>query len=572
LLTVWGVLIVGTGLLTVNLFHVQVQQSSVLQKIARQQQQVFLRPFIPRRQILDRQGNVLAVDRPVYTLYAHPKLFKQPKDAIAEQLAPLLNKPVATVLNRFNQGPSGLQIEYSLSENVADRITDLQLDGLELLQQQERFYPQRQLAAEVVGYVDVDHKGQAGIELSQQQLLERTVKAVRLTRMGDGSLMPDQVPGGFLNVDDLHLQLTIDTRLQKAAIAALKPQIKSFNAKRGTVIVMDVRDGSLLTLASEPSYDPNHYSDYPVERFKNWALADLYEPGSTFKPINVAIALESGSIQADSVFNDEGQIYVEDWPIENFDFSYAGGRGSVSVTDIIKYSSNVGMVHIVQQIKPLVYYTWLKRLGLGELVGIELASEAPGQFKDRKTFLESKVARATTAFGQGFSLTPLQLAQLHGALANGGKLVMPHVMQGLFNSKGQLYWQPTRPTPRQVFSPKTTQAVLAMMEQVVKNGTAKNAQIDGYRIAGKTGTAQKANPGGGYYENAKITSFVGIFPVEAPRYVVVAVVDEPQGGDAFGSTVAAPIVKTMIEALITQEKIPPSQPLDKQTRDRTEEQ
>ncbi|PSB23566.1 peptidoglycan D,D-transpeptidase FtsI family protein [Stenomitos frigidus] len=558
LLLVWVALVGGCGLLLLNLFRLQIVQAPQLQARAQEQQMVYMRPFIPRRQIIDRTDTVLALDRPVYTLFAHPKLFKESKQAIAEKLAPLLRQAAADLVKKLDQAETGIRLEYSLSETVADQITNLRADGLELLQSQQRFYPQHELAADVLGYVNDDHKGQAGLELSQQKLLERLSNPVKLRRMGDGSLMPDQVPGGFLNVDDWQLQLTLDSRLQRVAIAALQQQVKKFSAKRGTVIVMDVRDGSLLTLASTPSYDPNQYFKYSVDRFKNWALSDLYEPGSTFKPLNVAIALETGSVKPDSVFYDEGQIQVGGWPIQNFDYSTSGGRGSITLTQILEYSSNVGMVHVVQQIKPSVYYTWLKRLGMSEVVGIDLPSEASGQFKTRKVFLESAIERATTAFGQGFSLTPIHLAQLHAVLANGGKLVTPHVVKGLFDSKGQPYWQPNLPMPRPIFSKATTQSVLSMMETVVSKGTGKSAQIPGYRIAGKTGTAQKANPNGGYFDHAKITSFVGIFPVEAPRYVVVAVVDEPKGGDAFGSTVAAPVVKSVMEALISLEKIPPS--------------
>ncbi|MBW4578834.1 MAG: penicillin-binding protein 2 [Tildeniella nuda ZEHNDER 1965/U140] len=558
LFLVWAALVAGCGLLLCNLFRLQVVQAPKLQARAQEQQMVYMRPFIPRRQIIDRTETVLALDRPVYTLFAHPKLFKESKQAIAEKLAPFLRQSSADLTKKLDAAETGIRLAYSLSESTADQISNLQADGLELLQSQQRFYPQHEMAADVLGYVNDEHKGQAGLELSQQKLLERLANPVRLRRMGDGSLMPDQVPGGFLNVDDWQLQLTLDSRLQRVAIAALQQQVKKFNAKRGTVIVMDVHDGSLLTLAATPSYDPNQYFKYSLDRFKNWALSDLYEPGSTFKPINVAIALETGSVNPDSAFYDEGQIQVGGWPIQNFDYSTSGGRGRITLTQILEYSSNVGMVHVVQQIKPSVYYTWLKRLGIGDPVGIDLPSEASGQFKTQKVFLESAIERATTAFGQGFSLTPIHLAQLHAVLANGGKLVTPHVVQGLFDSKGQPYWQPSLPTPRSVFSKATTQTVLSMMETVVSKGTGKSAQIPGYRIAGKTGTAQKANPNGGYLDHAKITSFVGIFPVEAPRYVVVAVVDEPKGGDAFGSTVAAPVVKSVMEALISLEKIPPS--------------
>jgi cell division protein FtsI (penicillin-binding protein 3) len=560
LMLVWVVLAVATAGLALNLFRLQVTQSADLKERASQQQLAVVKPFMPRRQIVDRMGTVLAIDRPVFTLFVHPKLFnKLTKEEVAVKLAPILNRPATDLVSMFNQRETGIKLASGLQENQVDRIEDLRIDGLETIPSQERFYPQQELVADVVGYVNQENNGQAGIELSQQNLLERPAKDVKLRRAGDGSIIPDQLPGGFLNVDDFQMRLTIDTRLQRLALAALKRQVKQFSAKRGTVLVMDVQTGALLTLVTDPAYDPNQYFKYPLERFKNWALTDLYEPGSTFKPINVAIALQTGAIKPNSILTDEGQIKIGDATIQNYDFRTAGGRGPISIAEIVKYSSNVGMVHVVQQIAPATYYNWLKKLGLGDITHIDLPSETPGQFKDRKTFLDIPIERATAAFGQGFSLTPVQLAQLHAALANGGRLVTPHVVRGLIDSKGQVYWQPNLTNPRQIFSKTTTQTVLTMMEGVVKGGTGKSAQIEGYRIGGKTGTAQKAAPGGGYYENAKITSFVGIFPLDAPRYVVVAVVDEPQGGDAFGSTVAAPIVKEVMQGLITLERIPPSQ-------------
>ncbi|NEQ21692.1 MAG: penicillin-binding protein 2 [Microcoleus sp. SIO2G3] len=544
--------------LLVNLYRLQVDQAQLLEGKARQQQMVSLRPFVPRRPIVDRNGNVLAVDRPVYTLYAHPKFFKISKQKMAMTLAPLIGKTPSELEKLFDQKNSGIRVGRALTEDVADRIAAMQVNGLELIRQYSRLYPQQDLAADVVGYVDVDHRGQAGLEYSQENLLERAVRTIRLSRAGNGALMPDHVPEGFLHFDDLQLQLTLDSRLQRAARFALKQKIEQYNAERGTVIVMDARDGSLLSLVSEPTYNPNQYYNFDVGLFKNWALTDLYEPGSTFKPLNVAIALETGAIQPDSLFNDTGRIQIGKWSIANHDFESSGARGMLSVTQILEHSSNIGMVRIIRQMKPDTYYTWLERLGLGHKVEIDLPFEAPGQIKNQRQFTDSAIEPATASFGQGFSLTPIQLVQMHAVLANGGKLVTPHVVQGLFDSKGQVHWQPRLSAARPIFSPTTTQAVLSMMESVVREGSGSNAQVPGYRIAGKTGTAQKASPTGGYYSDAKITSFVGIFPVESPRYVVLAVVDEPKG-DVFGSTVAAPIVKSVIEALIAIERIPPSQ-------------
>ncbi len=556
---VGGILLVGVLGLCLNLFRLQILQGRELRELAKSQQQTTMRPFVPRRPIIDRNGNALAIDQQVYTLYAHPKLFKKTPEAIASQIGPILGLTVTDLVKQFQTRDSGIRIEFSLPENLANRIANLYLDGLELVPEQQRIYPHQEIGAEVVGYVNLDRKGQAGLEYSQQNILERAVPEISFTLSSLGAWIPDQMPGGFLHLDDLRLQLTIDHRLQRAARNALKQQMQLFHAKRGTVIVMDAKDGSLLSLVCEPTYDPNYYFQVKnAENFKNWALSDTYEPGSTFKPINVAIALEAGKIKPDSVFNDEGQIYIDGWPIQNYDFDYAGGHGPLSVTDIIKYSSNVGMVHIVQTLKPEIYHDWLERLGLGQTSGIDLPFEAPSQLKSREQYQGSHIDAATTAFGQGVALTPIQMAQLHATLANGGKLVTPHVVQGLFDSEGQLYWQPNLPAPRQVFSQKNTQAVLEMMEKVVTEGTGKPAQIPGYRIAGKTGTAQKANNDtGGYSDYAKITSFVGIFPINSPRYVVLAVVDEPQGG--AGATVAAPVVKSVMEALIGLEKIIPSQ-------------
>lgn len=555
---VWAFLILSGLGLSANLYRLQVLDGKDLQAQAREQQVVSLRPFIPRRPIVDRRGNVLALDRPVYTLYAHPVLFTESKEKIATELAPLLDRSSAEIFGELESANSGIPLAQALSEEIGNRIGQLHLDGLELIKHQQRYYPQQDLVADVVGYVDMERKGQAGVEASHQHLLEREAP-MELGQTLGGGLIPDPVPGDFLRMDDLRLQVTLDSRLQRAAHLALKQQRESFRAKRATVMVMDARTGELLALVCNPSYDPNFYYKADVELFKNWALTDLYEPGSTFKPIAVAIALEAGAIDADSTFYDEGQIYVDEWPISN---AYDGGRGYMSVSEIVRYSSNVGMVHIVEQMRSRVFYSWLQRLGLGAKAGSDLPFETASQLRSRDEFLASPVHAATASFGQGISVTPLQLLQIHGALANGGYLVTPHVVRGVFDSKGQAYWKPEYPLKRQVFSAETTQAAISMMESAVTDGTGTAALIPGYRVAGKTGTSQKASVDSvGYSDYAKIASFVGILPAQDPRYVVLAVIDEPQGGS--GGQTAAPVVKSVMEALIKIEGIAPAETINK---------
>lgn len=552
---VWAVLVIAALGLAVNLYNLQIVRGPKLAQRARNQQMVNLRLFMPRRQVVDRNMDVLAMDKPAYAMYVHPKLFDKSNQEIAKQLAMILGKDVGELEKKFESKKSGILLASELPEEVADRISSLRLNGIELIPKFSRFYPQQDLLANVVGYVNVDRQGQAGVEYSQEKLLERSVQTVRLSRTGNGTVMPNYLPEGFLHFDDLRLQLTIDSRLQRIARNALQKQMQKYRAQRGAVIVMDAWDGSLLTLVSLPTYNPNQYSQANVSLFKNWAVADLYEPGSTFKPINVAIALEAGIVKPEETFNDPGYIQVGDRTIKNAENK---SYGRINIAQILQYSSNIGMVQIIQRFQPSVYYRWLERLGLGQTLATDLPFAVASQLKTPAKFLASPIEAATASFGQGFSLTPLQLVQLHGALANGGKIVTPHVVKGLIDSKGQMHYTPSFPTPRQLFSPLTAQKVVEMMETVVTNGTGKASQIPGYRIAGKTGTAQKASRSGGYINGAKITSFVAILPVETPRYVVLALVDEPKGANAFGGTVAAPIVKEVIEALITIEQIPPS--------------
>lgn len=569
LVIVWSVLVVASVGMAANLYRLQVVQASYLMEQAQKKHTVPLQPFIPRLPVVDRNKNVLAMDLSIYNLYVYPKQFKlsdkkkfkSPKDEVAAKLSPILNRSHEDLVKQFNSGKGRIAIGYALSEDIGKSIKLLRLNGIELEQKNSRFYPQHSLVADVVGYVDTVRHGQAGVEYSQQKLLERPTKSIELPGMRNGGIISNYVPPGFVRADDQQLQLTLDIKLQRAASFALKQQLQKFNAKRGSAIVMDVTDGSILAMVDEPSYDPNEYYKSDMELFKNSSLSDLYEPGSTFKPLNVAIALETKAIIPNATFPDPGMIKVGGRVITNAEHKEPA---QLSIAEILQRSSNVGMVQVMQRLQPAEYYSWLKKLGLGQSINIDLPFEAKSQIKSQKQFVTYPIESATASFGQGFSITPIQLVQLHAALANGGKLVTPHVVRGLFDAKGQPDSQPTLPAPRQIFSPETTKTVLEMMETVVTQGSGKTAAISGYRIAGKTGTAQKASSKGGYYKDAYITSFVGILPVESPRYVVLVVVDEPKprkkGELIFGSTVAAPVAKSIISTIISLDRMLPTQP------------
>ncbi|HLO86131.1 MAG TPA: penicillin-binding transpeptidase domain-containing protein, partial [Nostocaceae cyanobacterium] len=347
--TVWGLLMAAGVGLGLNLYNLQIVQGPKLTEKARNQQMVNLRPYMPRRPMVDRNGNVVAIDRPVYTVYAHPKLFGRSPEEIAEQIAPILAKDPGELIKLFHSKKSGITLDPALSEDVADQLMSLRLNGFEFIQKYSRFYPHNDLVADVVGYVNIDRRGQAGVEYSQEKLLERSVQTVRLSRAGNGALLPDNAPEGFLHFDDLQLQLTIDSRLQRVARGALKQQMEKFQAKRGSVIVMDATDGSILAMVSQPTYNPNEYSKADISLFKNWTVADLYEPGSTFKPLNIAIALENNVIKPDDVFDDPGTIRVADRTIKNAEKT---GYRRLNIAQILQTSSNIGMVQIIQRLKP----------------------------------------------------------------------------------------------------------------------------------------------------------------------------------------------------------------------------
>ena len=558
---VFALLAAGLGGLAVRLAWVQVVQGPDLQRRARAVQTQMITPIGKRRTIVDRQGRLVALDEERFTLWAHPRYFafagddagrlRSPLD-VARELSTLLGVPMADLVRTMEGRRSGVKLATDLDPETAHAVSRLGISGLDLQAYPQRVYPQNSLFANVVGFLNLERVPQAGLEQSRDSDLRRHEAARRLRRGADGTPLPAGLQAGVLYGDDLRLQLTLDARLQQVAQLALTKQVKQWRAKRGVAIVMDVRNGELVALASTPTYDPNTFWNYKPGLFREWSVQDLYEPGSTFKPINLAIALQENAIDPSGKVLDNGQLTIGGWPIFNHDRK---GNGLIDFPTVLQVSSNVGMVQAMRRVKPEKFWHWLHTLGIDSTPDTDLPGAQAGQLKTLEDFRSQPIEPATAAFGQGFNLTPLKLVQLHAMLANGGRLVSPHITRGL--RSGDDLAPPPPASGVQLLKPEITQTVLNWMETVVQKGSGKGVAIPGYRIGGKTGTAQKAE-NGVYIPGARICSFVAQLPINDPRFVVLVVVDEPQGSNAYGSTVAVPVARQIIEALLVIEKIPPA--------------
>ena len=558
-------LCLGLGGLFFRVGWLQVIQSDQLKAKAREVQTEKKNPIGTRRTIIDRNGKLVAIDEKRFKLWAHPRYFNFPGDSfetvrkpveVAELLSLPLSKSVDEILKKFGNHPSGVKLAEELTQEKANEIKKLRISGIDLEAYPQRLYPYGSLFANVVGFLDLDRRPQAGLELSLDRKLKRLEKTSVLRKGADGTPLPVDIQQGVFEEDQLNLQLTLDVRLQEVAVKEITKQVENWKAKKGVVIVMNIDTGELLALASTPSYDPNKYWEYSPSLFKEWSVQELFEPGSTFKPINLALALEEGVIRPDGEINDDGLVTVGGWPLSNWDHN---PNGVLNFAEVLQVSSNVGMVKIMRKLNPASYWQRLKQLGIDDVPETDLPGAVAGHIKSKQIFTNQPIEPAVASFGQGFSITPLKLAQLHALIANGGKLVTPHITKGL-RGDSQFYLT-TRPIPKQVLNPEVTSTVLGWMETVVERGSGMDATVQGYRIGGKTGTAQKSQDGKNY--DSKICSFVASFPVDDPRFVVLVVVDEPQKPFAYGSTVAVPVAKKIIETLLVIEQIPPTINKDK---------
>jgi len=537
-----------------RLVRLQVFNASDLQRKARLLQSSKTNALKKRRAIVDRNNRLIAYDKPLYKLWAHPKYFNFPGDSInrvrsieevTEKLSSILDINGEILLSKFNNKMSGIKLLDKISEEKAEKIKNLQISGLDLFKYSQRYYPQGELYSNLVGFVNDENKASAGLELHLDNQIKVFNKSNLIKRRGYGTPLTDNSAPGDIIYDYKSIGLTIDSKLQKASFNALTRQVNEWKAKKGFAIVMDVNNGRIFSLVTYPSYDPNKFWQYDSELFRGWYSQDLFEPGSTFKPINLALALEEKVIQKDGVVEDIGKINVGGWTISNWDKK---GNGFIDYPKVLQVSSNVGMVKIMQNLDPPIYWDWLKNLGINKNLETDLFESTAGQLKRKDLFVKQSIEPAVTSFGKGFSISPLKLVQLHAALANGGFEVTPHVTS-TFKERVN------KNSKKQFFSHEVSKTVLEWMESVVEKGSGSGVKIEGYRIAGKTGTSQKALNGS--YTNKKVCSFIATLPVNDPKYTVLVVVDEPSKSYAYGSTVAVPVAKEIIESLIVIEKIPP---------------
>ena len=537
-----------------KLVYLQVFNASNLKNEALARQIKKTNVLRTRRQIVDRNNRLVAFDKIQYELWAHPKYFRFPGDKsnqrrtieeVVIKLSQVLNLEKKFLLDKFKNRRDGVKLIDDLNEEKARNIKNLNISGIDLEIHSKRFYPQGNIFSNIVGFVNDERKGSSGLELFLEDKIQVTQKSNIFKKDGKGVPLPDDKgPFEFFN-DDKKIKLTIDSRLQKISLNVLTKQVKKWNAQKGLSIVMNVNSGEILSLASVPSYDPERFWEYDQNVFKGWYLQDLFEPGSTFKPINLAFALEENVIQRDGLVLDDGQINVGGWSLSNWNKK---GNGYINYPKVLQVSSNVGMVKIMQNLKPITHWNWFKKIGLDKGIETDLFESTPGQIKSKEIFINQPIHQAVASYGQGFSISPLKLVQLHAALANGGYEVSPHVTFEYQRNSNDL-------KKNKFFSDNVSKVILNWMETVVEEGSGSDVKINGYRIGGKTGTAQKAINGN---YSGVACSFVAILPVDKPKYLVFVLIDEPNKPYSYGSTVAVPVAKEIIESLIVLEKIPPS--------------
>ena len=543
LLVVFALVFGGTLLRAVWLQGVRAQS---LGQMAASQHRQTVTIAANRGTIYDSMGVQLAIGEQAMTIYADPL---QIRDAtkVAPVVARILGLDPKQVYERLSDRTHGfVYVERKADAALAARLQRRHLTGIGFYPEERRFYPQHSIAAQVLGYAGVDNHGLSGLELSLDKPLAGRAGQETLVRDPFGHVLDSIVSKTARDGSDV--SLTIDHNIQAEAELVLRQTVQKWHAKDATAIVLDPHTGSVLAMAVAPTYDANSFPSAPKEIQRNRTLTDTYEPGSTFKLVTVAGALSSGIVTPRTAFRLPYSIQVSDRVIHDAE---PRGTETMTVAQILARSSNVGAITLARLLGKQRLISWISRFGFGRPTGIDFPGESPGIVLPADKWSGSTIGNVP--IGQGIAVTPMQMASAYAAIANHGVWVQPHLVARVGD-------RPTRqPARHRIVTRWLARELTLMLQNVVLDGTGTLAQIPGYHVAGKTGTAAKPDPQGGYSNSKYVASFVGFAPATRPRVVVLVTVDEPHGA-IWGGVVAAPAFKTIAQQTLQYLSAPPDAP------------
>jgi cell division protein FtsI (penicillin-binding protein 3) len=534
-------LLFGGALLVVRAVHLQVFNTEFLINQADIRHLRIAKISAHRGVITDRNGEPLAVSTPVDSIWVNPRQFSNAAARIPEVASALdLNGEELTRRVSQNTGREFMYLRRGLRPTDAAAIVGLDVPGVGVEREYRRYYPAGEVVGHLIGFTNVDDAGQEGLELAYDTWLagEAGSKRVMKDRLGqvieDVERIKRPSPGR-------ELAASIDLRIQYLAYRELKAAIQRESAASGSAVVLDIETGEVLAMVNQPAYNPNDRSQFTASKYRNRAITDIFEPGSSLKTFVVAAALESGRYKAGSTI-DTSPGYVE---VGSKIIKDNNNLGRISLTTLLARSSNVGATKLAMSLQPESLYSVLSGFGFGRLSASGFPGESAGILSHHSNW--RPISQATLAYGYGLSVTPLQLAQAYSIIAAGG-----------LHRPVSLLRVDQTPIARRVISEDTASAVLSMLEAVVGSdeGTGKRAAVPGYRVAGKTGTVRKFVPGG-YADDRYTALFAGIAPVSKPRIAIAVVVDDPRGGEYYGGHVAAPVFSTIAQGALRILAVPP---------------
>lgn len=538
-------------LLTVRLFLVQLGAAKPLSKLASDQYKTYF-CLLPRRgAIYDCRLKELAVSINLNSIFADPFLVEN-KESAAEKLANVLEMDKETMLSKLKEEKRFVWLARKVQPEVKKAVERLYIKGVGFVKEPKRAYPNAAMASHVIGFVDLDGKGLEGIELMFDKYLKGTIGWRYSMRDAKRREVPSYEYKEIPPADGNDVILTIDSVIQAFAEKELDDAFKKYNAKGGTVIIMDPYTGDILALANRPTYDPNNLKEYPVDSRRNRALCDFFEPGSSFKIVTASAVLEENVVEPEEEFFCENgefkwskHVYHDHTP-----------RGWLTFRDVIKYSSNIGTMKLAMKLGEDRLYRYIKRFGFGKKTNIDLPGEVEGITRPVNQW--SKLSLCSISMGQEITVTALQLACAISSIANGGYYVKPRIIERIQDKTGQPIQKFEPKQMHRVISEETAKELRSILRGVVKEGTAKLAEVKGYDPAGKTGTAQKIEPNGTYSHRKFMASFIGFLPYDEPRFVVAVILDEPRPY-YYGGTVCAPVFRNIAGQLMRYRKIEPRQ-------------